>query len=63
MQEKYINFRTWFFNKFNKEEILKIKDEFYEYIEEEKQIIPFAIWYIKHKTKHSINPIIDYIET
>lgn len=43
MQEKYINFRTWFFNKFNKEEILKIKDEFYEYIEEEKQIIPFAI--------------------
>lgn len=63
MQEKYINFRTWFFNKFNKEEILKIKDEFYEYIEEEKQIIPFVVWYIKHKSKHSINPIIDYIET
>ncbi|KAM7466334.1 hypothetical protein LguiB_013896 [Lonicera macranthoides] len=45
MQEKYNDFRSWFFKEFSHEQQQAFKTAFYEHIDENEQVIPFVTWF------------------
>lgn len=52
MLPKYDNFKTWYFNNHNKEQLIEIKEAYYEYLKILGYEISFVDWYTIYKDKN-----------
>ena len=53
----YSQFREWFFQSFDKQEMLYFQDEFYKVCKEKIALIPFVTWFIDTYVKNYISVI------
>ena len=53
----YSPFREWFFQSFDKQEMLYFQDEFYKVCKEKNALIPFVTWFIDTYVKNYISVI------
>ena len=54
-QEKYKEFIKWFFSYYNDEQQQIFKKQFYEFIDKNEQVVPFALWFYEHIVKREID--------
>lgn len=51
-QEKYQTFRKWYFKSHTSEQLLRYKDQYYQYLEEIQDLISFPHWYLENCPKN-----------
>ena len=47
-QDKYTEFRKWYFSTHTKKQIQDYKLQYYTYLEEIQVLFPFPLWYVQH---------------
>lgn len=50
MQEKYQEFRSWYFNNHTTDELQQLKNQYYYHLEKYQTLRPFLEWYYEFST-------------
>ena len=47
-QDRYKDFRNWYFKKFKDFELKEFKEKYYDYLSEIQSYVPFVKWFVKY---------------